>query len=469
MRTIDSSQRHPTSPTERVGTIDNGGFLILRDFALARETADLVRARLLDGVEQLEGRECRERVERDGLAKLHHHFPVAKVIELRVFAMKEVRFPLLRLAHSVGSKELGLRDTFYVDDYTALRLNYPYVSARKGPMTIDPPSVGDTLDPHEAENVQLPVGPRTKVKRLLRRALSRVRRGPELPQYDIGRYHKGLPPPAWAHGPHIDTWYGHPAKGINLWWSITGTCEDNGLVFYPGLYGTDVEADPRSMFIKEGFALTEPHKLNLRDGEALIFNGEALHSTHLNVADLTRVAFTTRICAELPTFLPGRNPAVSAGAWHRSDDLARGMFRRVVSFPKMDRLVPLPSYRHAPRRSEARKQLQVDQAIGANGPVRVCASAELGPGAMMNVRLSNANLLLIRDGGGVHALSARCPHLGLELVDGTHADGQLYCPGHGVAFELATGKSKCSELQLAVYDATERDGFVFVGKRDAAE
>jgi nitrite reductase/ring-hydroxylating ferredoxin subunit len=288
---------------------------------------------------------------------------------------------------------------------------------------------------------------------------------PELPKFDVRAYHKNLPPSAWAHGPHIDTWYGHPATGINLWWSITGTCEDNGLVFYPDLYGTDVEPDPRSMFVKEGFTMPEPHKLVLQDGEGLLFNGEALHSTHLNVSDLTRVAFTTRICRELPTFLPGRNPAVGSGAWHRSEDLAAGRLRRVVSFPKADRLAPRPQYRHAPRRSETRRQLHVDQALVDNEPVRVCASAELRPNDMMEARLSNASLLLVRDDTGVHAVSARCPHVGLKLVDGTHSAGKLYCPGHGVAFDLRSGTSKCAELSLTVFKASEVDGSVFVAKR----
>jgi len=448
--------------------IDQGGFFIAKDLPLAEETRALIIARSLDGIEQLEGRDCREQVERAGLGKLHHYFPVAKIIDLRVFVMKEARDPLLRMAHAVGRGALGLPDPFYVDDYTALRFNYPFSIARKGPSDIDPPSAGDTIDPAGAEHVVLPTRKRTRIKRLLQRVAMRLKPPPELPKFDVSAYHKGLPPPAWAHGPHIDTWYGHPATGINLWWSITGTCEDNSLVFYPDLYGTDVEADPRSMFVKEGFTMTVPHKLVLQDGEGLLFNGEALHSTHLNVSDLTRVAFTTRICRELPTFLPGRNPGVGSGAWHRSEDLGQGLTRRVISFPKADRLVPRPEYRRAPRRSETRRHLQVEQKLGDNGPVRVCASAELQPSAMMEVRLSNANLLLVRDDTGVHAVAARCPHVGIKLVDGTHAAGQLFCPGHGVAFDLASGKSKCAELSLTVFEASEVDGSVFVAKRPSA-
>jgi nitrite reductase/ring-hydroxylating ferredoxin subunit len=468
MQTISSGQKYPTHPSERTQTIEAGGYVVMADFDRARETRERIAARILDGIEHLEGAECRALVERDGLAKMHHHFPIGRIIELRVFVMREARAWLLRLAHAVGRTELGLPDPFYVDDYTALRFNYPYTLAKSGPSDIDAPSVGDTIDPAEAERVMLQPSLRARATRLAQRVKAKVRPEPKQPSFDIRKYHRGLPPSAWAHGPHIDTWYGHPATGINLWWSVAGTCEDNCLVFYPQLYGTDVAADPRSMFVMEGFALTEPHKLILEDGEAMLFNGEILHSTHLNIVDMTRIAFTTRLCRDLPTFLPGRNPAVSAGEWHRSDDIASGNLRRVVSFSKIGRLVPVPSYRRAPRRSEARKQLQVIEPLKDGSPLKICASEALREGEMMAVRCSNAHLLLVRDGSGVHAVAGRCPHVGLDLIDGSCSGGRVYCPGHGVDFDLRTGESKCSELSLAVYDATETDGSIFVAKRSRA-
>ncbi len=71
---------------------------------------------------------------------------------------------------------------------------------------------------------------------------------------------------------------------------------------------------------------------------------------------------------------------------------------------------------------------------------------------------------------GVHAVSSRCPHLGLDLADGFYNEERLFCPGHGLVFEFATGESQCSEFRVRTFEVEERDGSVFLrrsGRRDA--
>jgi nitrite reductase/ring-hydroxylating ferredoxin subunit/uncharacterized membrane protein len=89
------------------------------------------------------------------------------------------------------------------------------------------------------------------------------------------------------------------------------------------------------------------------------------------------------------------------------------------------------------------------QAVGverkrfAGGPrewTAVLEAAELEEGRPRVVRAGDAEVLLYRDGGRLHALSEHCTHHGGPLSEGTFADGCVTCPWHGSTFRLQDGK-----------------------------
>ena len=89
------------------------------------------------------------------------------------------------------------------------------------------------------------------------------------------------------------------------------------------------------------------------------------------------------------------------------------------------------------------------QAVGvekkrfAGGPsswTPVLDAADLGEGAPRVVRAGDTEVLLYRDGTGLHALWASCTHQGGPLGEGEFADGCVVCPWHGSTFRLADGK-----------------------------
>jgi nitrite reductase/ring-hydroxylating ferredoxin subunit len=89
------------------------------------------------------------------------------------------------------------------------------------------------------------------------------------------------------------------------------------------------------------------------------------------------------------------------------------------------------------------------QAVGverkrfADGPrewTGVLDSAELEQGRPRVVRAGDTEVLLYRDGTGLHALWASCTHQGGPLGEGEFADGCVRCPWHGSTFRLADGK-----------------------------
>lgn len=53
--------------------------------------------------------------------------------------------------------------------------------------------------------------------------------------------------------------------------------------------------------------------------------------------------------------------------------------------------------------------------------------------------LGDVPVVVIRDGGRVHALADRCSHLSGPLSDGDYHDGCLTCPWHGSTFRVADG------------------------------
>jgi len=59
------------------------------------------------------------------------------------------------------------------------------------------------------------------------------------------------------------------------------------------------------------------------------------------------------------------------------------------------------------------------------------------------VRLENGQrgiVVVRRSATEIHAFQDVCPHAGWRLSDGEIVDGLLECPGHGMQFELDTGR-----------------------------
>ena len=65
--------------------------------------------------------------------------------------------------------------------------------------------------------------------------------------------------------------------------------------------------------------------------------------------------------------------------------------------------------------------------------------------------------------GGLHAVSAVCPHAGGPIADGL-ADAEIVvCPLHQHVYELATGCSRTGQPSLRVYPARIDDGDLVIG------
>lgn len=79
-------------------------------------------------------------------------------------------------------------------------------------------------------------------------------------------------------------------------------------------------------------------------------------------------------------------------------------------------------------------------------------------------RVAGMSLCIIRQGDALHATGSKCPHAGADLSGGWCEAGQLVCPYHRHAFDLATGRGAPGQGNyIRVYPTKQEAGAWYVG------
>lgn len=395
---------------------------------------DALHGRVIDeilaAIDALKGPAAVARLNGD-LGQLHLVIDAADVGFIRDHVLEALRGDLLRLAVQVGREALGWEHDFHVDDYLILRVNLPYAIARRATASGENPGIGR-------------VSPSV-------RAIAAARRVKD-PVYDPKSYHKDHPPPAWAHGPHLDSWAGHSRDGFNVWWAISDVPAEAGMVLYPELADTPLACDRRSLYLSAGQPLPPPTFLPLAAGQMLIFDPEILHGTHLNITDQTRVAISLRLNSAMPTFDPASFYAREF--WRTAGSIERGEADAVLHLKREDHLsLGAPRPVPPPDRLAPVKPLAVE-----GSTVRIALDRSLAEGERLDVELGHRRLLLLGTAEGLRAIDAICPHYHLDLIDGGLDGDRLHCPGCAIAFDLRTGRSACDDLRLGVHRVRQAEG-----------
>lgn len=434
--------------------LSKGAYYILDRCASHSEVYPVVCETFYSGVEELAGEESAKLVRRDGLAMLHKHFPTEKVLLLEEYVRSALKETLLDWSFRVGSEDLGLSHPFYVDHLIVIRIHYPFDVAKKAKTAERPDAARADFWDHAVSAIRNP-------RIILNQASRAIRRPRKNSSYDPDQFHGALAKPARSHGAHIDTWYGHSFDGINLWWSIDGVNVDNTVILYPDMFARPVDFDPKSMYLSKGQNVSEPHQVDLKPGELLLFNPEMLHSTQVNVSETTRVALTTRINPHKPKF--NDEAPFNFEHWHNSRDIERRKYKALDVFPA-GKHRGAPSYLSRPRYASATTKTISVNHPSSEGPA--CAIGDLTPGVKVAVDFPDAKVILWRDANNeIKAYSRLCPHVGVDLVDGWHDADHVHCPGHGLKFAWEDGHSNCASFKLRAYGVELRDGGVFLFKR----
>ena len=418
--------------------LEQGAYLIVRNFGAQPTLLAQAQRLIKEEVEQLHGVEARRVLESEGLTALHRVLPAKDITAVRDHVMSKIRPALFDLTVQIARDLLGIEGEFFVDEYTILRMNYPYAVAMQAPQTAENPGIG-----------------RTSAKT---RELSQANKVVD-PIYDPKAYHNYEPPPAWAHGPHQDTWTGHSRQGVNLWWALDEVCEENSMVFYPETFGRAYAPDPRSLYLASGFPLPKPSKMALKAGEMIIFNPEMLHGTTLNSTDETRIALSTRINARKPTFDP--SCFYAREFWHSSTDLEQKKYDQVVRFERAKNLNPEPEQITLARPTKLSEVVVTEEPTEGEW-IRICPSKHISARAKLRVQLGGHSLMLARGDQRLFATQSQCAHLDISLLDGFHDDTTVYCPAHALGFSLESGASLCPSLTLRTYLVKEQDDWIWI-------
>lgn len=408
-----------------------------RDLAAWENMTGRVLEEIISTVGKMKGAAAAQLLREQGIERLHEVIDTEDVTALRNQVLEQLRQPLLSMAAAVGRQILGWDGDFYVDDYLILRINFPYEVARKANPGSENPGIGrlsaTVRDQFQARKVIDPV-------------------------YAPKDYHRGHPPAAWAHGPHIDSWAGHSRDGRNIWWAIGDVPAEAGMVLYPELADVSLPCERRTLYLQAGYRLPVPTYLPLQAGEMLVFDPEVLHGTHLNTTDATRVAISMRLNASRPTFDPAC--FYSREFWRRAADIEQGHdevlhLRREDNFGAPVTPAPVQTPPTVPVIAGT-----LDQAAGL---IHGQLPATLPDTGRVIVDAAPYRIMLVRTGDGTRAYDAACPHYGVDLADGGCDADKVYCPACAISFDLQTGKSSCPSLTLQSYDVRQDETGVHIG------
>jgi hypothetical protein len=104
-------------------------------------------------------------------------------------------------------------------------------------------------------------------------------------------------------GPHRDSWFTTPTNAVTLWMAMGRVRRGNSMVVYPGVWGRPVARTTPTLPAPQHFGA--PAVAELEPGDALVFRGEHLHASEINVTDETRYVLTVRFTASAPRYGEG--------------------------------------------------------------------------------------------------------------------------------------------------------------------
>ena len=420
---------------------------LFREYSDKAAILTQVQTAFFKGIELFAGRECRERCERSGLPAMHLHLPAESVGLLEAYVNRQVKRRMLEWSAAVGRRDVGFEHDFLVEDLLVVRVHYPHAHIGHSATGARRPRLRHRIRYGVASNVE-------RVREAYD-SNSALRLPFQMFKYARARRKRAaLPLPYRCHAPHLDSWLGQPTTSLSVWLAIAGVDEKNSMCLYPETVGVRLPVSG-SQFLDAGVCLPKPTRPEIHDGDLFIFRTDILHSSQLNVSDKTRVALTTRID-------PGR-PIFSADSlwfvqrWYSANGILAGRWRHEAVRASEHCVAPPPA------EPVSNPCVVIPAVFRANELFTVGKSESVQENEKLVVEFGNTRVLIIRSGGRLRAFSARCPHDGYRMDDGYHDDCALYCPGHGLEFDLRTGASPLKRYRLAMFNVFEKDGTIFVG------
>ncbi len=464
--------------------ITNGQYFILDDFLYKQTSYDFIKNTFLKGIEITAGYKCYKQAEQLGLDRLHEYYPAEKIMLLEKFVKERATNEIIKMVCEVGKYDLNIEKEFFINTIILVRIKYPFLVGKDSKLTYED-YIYHMYAKEYAKNTSTLSKLSTQIKssakkisqeyvriadQVFKKKLPTKTTKKTLPK-SVFEYNAKYPYAAFAHGPHLDSWFGAPYS-LEFWWSIAGVTEENGLIFYTDTFKSDLKHMEGVPFIAHGIELSNPQRLALLDGSLLIFHGDVLHGAQLNISDKTRIAVSVNVSLDDTLyFSPDRVAGYDTHIFHSSNEISKDNFSSGVQFKiSKDNLRTRKDYCgtvNTATQKNLDKQFTI--AVSTNSPkgepIALCLahSISVGEKVLFKFKIGSReeDVMVIRSSYGLHAVSAICPHLGSNLVDGFHDEQHIHCPGHGLVFGLTDGLSKCN-IKLKVYKVYEDNDMIYI-------
>lgn len=264
------------------------------------------------------------------------------------------------------------------------------------------------------------------------------------------------------HRAHRDSWVDCPSNLINVWVAVGKVRKGNGLTIYPETYRSPLQHDGPYIASDEnpGPAST----FDMEPGDVLLFHGDQVHGSEINMTDSTRHVISFRITMEKPNYTNGHHhhyvwSPLSGGLLDIFAEVPQNMswsffrYKMVQINRKIKGLLSIEDKTNARKAKLGCK--------GGKSQKAFIPLTDLKEGAI--VPWSKSICVTRLENGDVMAFSRYCPHEGADLAYGVLKEGQVKCPFHNLSIDPATGNSPCQSLKsLKVYGVDIKDGKVKV-------
>ena len=81
---------------------------------------------------------------------------------------------------------------------------------------------------------------------------------------------------------------------------------------------------------------------------------------------------------------------------------------------------------------------------------------------LYSLNFINKTLCMKVVNNNIKIFQSNCPHLSISLLDGHLKDNNITCPGHGLIFNINSGKSDCKNMNLKIYKSVIKNNLVIL-------
>ena len=379
---------------------------------------------------------------------MHKHFPVEYLPFLQYSVEQTFRNIVYKQMYKIAREVLGVKTSFFIDTTLNFRFHYPFQLEYKSKLRRDVYRCLKLENYYEADDEFKTALVESKNYRRDKSDITKV------------EYFGNVPASVYHHSPHRDTWFSHSTRGLNLWWAITDVDDKNGLVLYPDVSKYDLKHHKRPAYVLDRYRLGAPVMPRVKPGELLIFDPEILHSSRINTSTTTRIVFSGRINLRKPKFY-AKAYDLKEPYWIKSQDLKKNRLDNVQLFPSRDNLSTETKQKilkeHKP------EVIRIHTKLKKNKSYKVRKIENRYIERFVNqIEFEDAKLAFLKEGTKLYAFSALCPHFKFNLTNGYLFENNITCQGHGLMFNIRTGKSTCGAFKIETYKIVKKDKYYWL-------